>query len=209
MYRLCFILIVIFFGSNYVTAQKTIKKEFSAEGINTLSIVDDAVFKITINSSEGKDIKLSVQISGEHSEDIIIEEHFSENKLSLQTGFSPFVLLEDDKLAAHKVLAVEIMLVVPSTISVEVKSKLASVFAEGNFSALAVSIENSNCELRNFSGNAHLKTKDGNINVVAERDFSGIAISKYGTVENMLPKHGKFSVEAESINGNIRLLQTK
>ena len=84
MYRLCFILIVIFFGSNYVTAQKTIKKEFSAEGINTLSIVDDAVFKITINSSEGKDIKLSVQISGEHSEDIIIEEHFSENENDME-----------------------------------------------------------------------------------------------------------------------------
>src|SRR5690606_17153034 len=126
-----------------------------------------------------------------------------------KTGFSPFVFLEDDKLAAHKVLAVEIVLIVPNTISVEVKSKLASIFANGNFKALAVSIENSNCELRNFSGNAHLKTKDGNINVVAESGVSGIAISINGTVENMLPKRGKFTVQAESVNGNIRLLQTK
>jgi putative adhesin len=209
MRQIFFIIAIVFLELKSSVAQKTIHKEFSSDGIKALSIVDDAIFKITIHSSEEKEIKLSVHISGEHSEDVIIEENLKNNKLSLKTGFSPFVFLEDDKLAAHKVLAVEIVLIVPNTISVEVKSKLASIFANGNFKALAVSLENSNCELRNFSGNAHLKTKDGNINVVAESGVSGIAISINGTVENMLPKRGKFTVQAESVNGNIRLLQTK
>ena len=72
-----------------------------------------------------------------------------------------------------------------------------------------ISIENSNCDLRNFSGNAHLKTVKGNITVVANNDVSGKAFSKYGIVKNELTSNKKFLVEAESIHGSISLLQTK
>jgi hypothetical protein len=190
-------------------AQKTIQKVFSSEEIHTLSIKDDGIFKISITSSENSEIIFKVHISGENSENVIIEKKLADGILSLKTGFTPFFILENDKLAAHKIMAVEVTLVVPKTVSIEIKSKLASVFANGKINSLAVSIENSDCELRNFSGNAHIKTIDGNIKVVAESNVSGIANSKNGTVENRLQKQGKFMVETESINGNIRLLQTK
>ena len=86
---------------------------------------------------------------------------------------------------------------------------MASVFANGTYKNLAVSIENSNCDLQNFSGNAHLKTTNGNITVIANNTVSGKAFSKNGIVKNELSNHGKFQVEAESINGSISLLQTK
>lgn len=190
-------------------AQKVIEKEFSSEEIYKLSIVDDAIFKIEIQSSENSTIKISANISGEKSESIIIEEKIVEGILSLKTGFAPFFSLENDKLAAHKVMAIELKITVPSTISIEIKSKLASVFANGTYKNLAVSIENSNCDLQNFSGNAHLKTISGNITVIANNTVSGIAVSKNGILKNELSKNGKFLVEAESINGSISLLQTK
>ena len=190
-------------------AQKVIEKEFSSEEIYKLSIVDDAIFKIEIQSSENSTIKISAHISGENSESIIIEEKIVDGILSLKTGFAPFFSLENDKLAAHKVMAIELKITVPSTISVEIKSKLASVFANGTYKNLAVSIENSNCDLQNFSGNAHLKTISGNITVIANNTVLGIAVSKNGIVKNELFKNGKFLVEAESINGIISLLQTK
>lgn len=190
-------------------AQKVIEKEFSSEEIYKLSIVDDAIFKIEIQSSENSTIKISANISGEKSESIIIEEKIVEGILSLKTGFAPFFSLENDKLAAHKVMAIELKITVPSTISIEIKSKLASVFANGTYKNLAVSIENSNCDLQNFSGNAHLKTISGNITVIANNTVSGIAVSKNGILKNELSKNGKFLVEAESINGIISLLQTK
>ena len=190
-------------------AQKVIEKEFSSEEIYKLSIVDDAIFKIEIQSSENSTIKISAHISGENSESIIIEEKIVDGILSLKTGFAPFFSLENDKLAAHKVMAIELKITVPSTISVEIKSKLASVFANGTYKNLAVSIENSNCDLQNFSGNAHLKTISGNITVIANNTVSGIAVSRNGIVKNELFKNGKFLVEAESINGSISLLQTK
>ncbi|MAB56108.1 MAG: hypothetical protein CL524_01025, partial [Aequorivita sp.] len=148
-------------------------------------------------------------ISGEHSENVIVEENITENTLSLKTDFSPFFLPEDDKLAAHKVMAVEVDLTIPQTISLEIKSKLAAVTAEGRIYELAVSIENGACVLTNFMGNAHLKTTDGNIWVRATSTVSGQATSTHGTVENKLWGNGKFFVEAESINGDISLLQTE
>lgn len=201
--------IFLFFGITFCNAQKVIQKEFSAEGIHTLSINDDAIYKITIQSSEESTIKVSTHISGEHAESIIVEEKITNGKLAFNTGFVPFFSLENDKLAAHKVMAVEVKLIIPKEVSVEIKSKLASVYAIGPYKNLAISIENANCDLRNFSGNAHLKTANGTITVYANNTVSGKAISKYGMVENELSSGGKFLIEAETINGSISLLQTK
>ena len=63
-------------------AQKVIEKEFSSEEIYKLSIVDDAIFKIEIQSSENSTIKISAHISGENSESIIIEEKIVDGILS-------------------------------------------------------------------------------------------------------------------------------
>lgn len=205
------IFIIAFFllGSYCGFSQKVIEKEFSSEEIRILLIDDDAISKIEIHSSEESIIKFSAHISGEHSESVVIEEKTSEGKLFLKTAFAPFFTLENDKLAAHKVMAIELKITVPETDAVEIKSKLASVFADGTYENIAVSIENSNCDLRNFSGNAHLKTVKGNITVLANNDVAGKAFSKYGIVKNELSSNKKFLVEAESIHGGISLLQTK
>ncbi len=204
--------IIVFFlalGTTFCNAQKVIQKEFSSEEIQVLSIVDDAIFKISIQSSEESTINISAHISGEHSESVIIEEKISDGTLSFKTGFAPFFSLENDKLAAHKVMSIEFKITVPETIAVEIKSKLAAVNTNGTFKNLNISLENGSCILNAFSGNAQLKTIAGNITVYAENNVSGKVISKNGTVENRLYKQGKFLIEAESINGSISLLQTK
>ncbi len=209
MRQIFFIIVILFFGSYCCMAQKTIQKEFDSEGIQKLSIADDAIFKITVQSSEESTIKVSAHISGEHFESIIIEEKIVDSTLFLKTGFAPFFTLENDKLAAHKMMAIEVELTVPKKLAVEVNSNLASVIATGTFKSLSISLENGNCILNDFFGNAQLKTIAGNIAVLAQKNVSGKAISKNGTVENNLLNKGKFFVEAESINGNISLLQTE
>jgi hypothetical protein len=209
MRQIFFIIVILFFGSYCSLAQKTIQKEFDSEGVQKLSIADDGIFKITVQSSEETVIKVSAHISGEHFESIIIEEKIVDGTLSLKTGFAPFFTLENDKLAAHKVMAIEVELTVPKKLAVEVNSNLASVIATGTFKSLSISLENGNCILNDFFGNAQLKTIAGNIAVLAQKNVSGKAMSKNGTVENNLLNKGKFFVEAESINGNISLLQTE
>lgn len=209
MERTFLLIVILFFGSNCSVAQKIIEKEFSANGIHKLSLDDDSIFRIKITSSKRESIKMKVHVSGEHSEAIIIEKNRSKGRLSLKTAVMPYFTFENDKLAAHKVMAIEVELFIPKSISVEIKSKLASLETVGRITNLAVSLKNGDCTLVDYSGNAHLKTEDGNIYVKSKSKISGTAISKNGTVENTLPTRGKFLVEAESINGNIYLLQTK
>src|SRR5690606_19653240 len=106
--------------------QKIIQKEFDLRPIHTLSIVDEALFKIAVISSEEKSIRMKLHVSGEHSENIVLEEKIENGTLFLTTGFSPFVELENDKLAAHKVMALQMEIFVPSSISIAIKSTLAS-----------------------------------------------------------------------------------
>ncbi|MCZ4317677.1 DUF4097 family beta strand repeat-containing protein [Aequorivita viscosa] len=209
MHKTFFIIVFICFGIHCVVAQKVLEKEFAAEGLHALYIEDDAIFKIEIFASKRETIQIKAKISGEHSEAIIIEENFLNGTLSLKTGLMPYFAFENDKLAAHKLMAVEIMLFIPENISVKIKSELASLEATGNIKKLAVSLQNGSCTLTNFLGNAHLKTANGDISVLAKMHVSGRAISKHGTVNNTLPKDGRFLIEAESVNGNIMLLQTK
>ncbi len=209
MAKTVFIFSFLVFGTLFCNAQKVIQKEFSSEGIQTLSILDDAIYEISIQSSEESTIKISAHISGEHSESIIIEEKITNGTLSLKTGFAPFFTLENDKLAAHKVMAIDLKILFPKKMAVEIKSKLASVNITGTFENLSISLENGNCVLNDFLGNAQLKTITGNINVHAQKNVSGKAISKNGIVENKLSGQEKFLVDAESINGSISLLQTK
>ena len=209
MLKFIFILTLFTFGKHFCWAQKIIQKEFSAESISSLVILDDNIFKIEIKSSKNSEIILNVHISGEHSESVVIEEKIAQEKLTIHTGFAPFFNLENDKLSAHKIMAIEVELIIPEHISVEIKSKLATVEAEGKLINLAIFLENGNCALRNFLGNAHLETVVGNITVHAQNNVSGTAFSKFGTVENTLPKKGRFFIEAESNYGNISLLQTE
>lgn len=203
------ILFFLVFGSTFCYAQKVIQKKFPSEEISEFSITDNAIFKIEIQSSEESTITVSAHISGEHAENIIIEEKIVDGTLFLKTGFAPFFTFENDKLAAHKIMAIELKITVPKTIAVEIKSKLASVNFNGNIKNLRINLENGNCTLTNFSGNAQLKTIGGNITAQTQKNVSGNAISKNGTVENNLSSKGKFLIAAESINGSISLLQTK
>ncbi|WP_347373471.1 hypothetical protein [Aequorivita sp. Q41] len=209
MAKTFYTILFLIFGSSFCAAQKVIQKEFSSNEIHAISIKDDAIYSINVEATERKTVLLAVYISGEHSESVVIEERLSDGTLALNTGFMPFFTLENDKLAAHKVMAIEIKLTVPKTISVVLKSKLASLETKGAIKDLAVFLQDGNCTLIDYSGNAHLKTRNGNITVHAQKTVSGSAISENGTVENLLLKNGEYIIEAESINGNIWLLQTK
>lgn len=64
-------------------------------------------------------------ISGENSEAIIIEGQYNKGKLSLKTAI--MLVFNNDRLGAHKLMAIELDIYIPVTISVEIKSKFTSL----------------------------------------------------------------------------------
>ncbi|MBT0606976.1 DUF4097 family beta strand repeat-containing protein [Aequorivita echinoideorum] len=204
-----FLYIICLFSLQYTSAQKIFQKEISSEGINTVIINDDFISEIKVLSTKLKNIIIEARVSGENEENVVIQEIFEGSKLFISAAFMPFFEAEDDKLAAHKILSVSLQIHIPENFTIKINSKKASVFTVGNFEIIEMGLEEGNCVLQNFKGNAKLQTKSGDITVYAKEGVSAEAISKNGSVQNQLPKKRKFHIKAESINGSIMLLITE
>lgn len=201
-----YILVGIIFSSEGV-AQKTLQKEWNAGAVDTLSIVSDAIYSIEIKSVETNTISISTSIEGEHYESVMVNAVTTGRKLNISTGFRPYYIPENDKLAAHKILSIEMHIVVPENIAVVVYSELASVTGYGQYRYFEVALGGGRCYLYDFIGNARLYTTNGEIVVHTFPGVRGKANSLKGQVTNNLGETGKFYIEAESKVGQIKLLQ--
>lgn len=198
----------LFFTFSDASAQKIIEKSWDADLFNSIEIISDEVFSIKIVSETSKTIKLTATIEGEFSENIIIEARENQkNKgvLSLSTGYSPYFRIKNDKLAAHKVHAIEMEFRIPQNMDVYVQSALGTVEADGIYRNLRLELEEGSCLLTNFEGNAYLSTNNGNITVYSKNTRVSSANTTNGTFTNNLPAVGVYSLEAESVNGDITL----
>jgi len=201
-FAFCFLI----FTESY--SQKSLEKKWDASAISAIEINSDAVFNVKITSMESSEnIILKTQIDGETYEFVLISTSINKKKLKISTGYSPFFSFKNDKLAAHKLISIEMELIVPESMDIAVFSSLASVNAIGNFNMLRTELYNGNCLLEDFSGNAILQTRLGTISAFCEPNVAGIANSKDGKIINKLPKRAKYTVNAESIHGAIILNQ--
>jgi len=199
---LIFFLIGVFSNS---FSQKIIEREFDATFILVIEISSDIVFNITITSEEINKIKIRTNIDGENFENVLLSIKENNGQLSIAPEYSPYFEAKNDKLAAHKVIAIEMALIVPENIEIIIKSSLASLKASGKYVSVKALLGTGNCMLENFSGDALIKTKQGFIKVYADKSVYGIANSKKGTIINQLKYKGKYSIEAESFEGDISL----
>ncbi len=202
---LCF----IFLNILNATSQKLIHREWARADIGKVRIEDDGLYRITIKSGNFKAIEAFLHVSGEYESSIVLEARLNKGELLITSDYSPFIERPNDKLAAHKVMALEMEINIPAELEVEVQSALASVFVSGSFPRLFISLENGNLTATSFRGNALAQTIWGNINMKCLPQVAGSGTTQFGHIKNELPKNGIFSVLAESIHGNISLLQTK
>lgn len=209
MLKYIIIIIGVVLFSTEASAQKVLEKQFNASAFETLVIESDDVFTIDISAAKTDKIKVRTHIEGEHYESVVLNTFEAHNTLTLSTGYSPFFEKENDKLAAHKLIAIDMEIIVPENLNIEIRSKIASVKGNGTFKNMFVALENGTCLLNNFEGNATLYTKRGPITVYAVPKMAGEAISKKGVVINELSKNGSYKIKAESITGTIKLLQNK
>lgn len=186
-------------------AQKELYKQWDARAIDTIVVNSDALSTINVVSSPHSVITMAARVQGELAEEIMIKEETQFRTLTIGTGLAPYFIPENDKLAAHKVLSVDMTIEVPKGRSVMVRSKFGSVNAMGTYDFFDVALDNGHCRLNGFLGEARLYTINGNIEVRAMSGVSGQADSRYGTAIDSLPRHHRRLVDARSIYGNILL----
>jgi len=193
-----------------VRGQKDLSRTYIAKGIETINIDGNGVHALTVVASSVEEISVRVHLEGETSDEIVITEQLEDNKLTLGFSSWPLAKTYNDKLSAHKIVSVVVTISIPETLFVTINSNTAAVVAEGTFELLYIDVEDKNCVLQNFNGNANLTTNRGAI-VVSTRNISTKAVAKttYGTLQNLLGKNGIFTIYAKSTHGDITLQQTQ
>jgi hypothetical protein len=201
--------LLLVFGISEAISQNLVEKQLDAARFERLIITSDLINTLTITSEATNQIRIVSKVVGENYENVIVTTSEENKTLKIGASYSPFFIAENDKLAAHKVMSVDIELIIPNFLYVEVNTSIASIIVTGNYSNFHAYLENEDCQLDNFLGNASIKTKQGNIRVHAKANVSGRAFSTNGSIVNYLPGRAKYTIIAESRDGDISLLQTK
>ena len=196
--------IVILLFSLAVSAQKDTSQQLEANGIKSLHIDTDEVFKINIKTIEGDYILISTHAEGEYFNDIALNTEVLGETINLTTQFREILQSGYDKLSAHKVFSLEITLEIPKDLKVFIKSNIAAVEVEGEYDFLQIQLNSGYCNLVNFEGNALINTYNGAINVKTS-GATVIASSRNGKVFLPIDFNGNHTIKATSINGDIRV----
>ncbi len=164
-------------------AQKTIDKDIDARGISSIHIESDEIFRISVTTAKIDKIHIKSGIAGETFESMLVKTEIKEGTVLITTGRSPYYRDVDDKLAAHKVMSVELTIEIPQQEELWINSSLASVLVNGSCSYINFNLSSGDCRLVSFRGSGTINTKEGNI-----------------TVENPV-----CSIDAESRNGRVAI----
>ncbi|WP_141876529.1 hypothetical protein [Gramella sp. Hel_I_59] len=189
-------------------AQRDTREIFNASGIESIDILTNEVFKITITASNTDRIRLITHSEGEYFNQILLRTKVDNGNLSIKTSYPQELTGGFDKLSAHKVFSLELELEIPKDLEISVDSNIASLITSGSFSQLTANLKDGYCDLRDFTGRATINTYDGNIRV---ETFAGLvdAVSRNGKVEIPEYLRGRNPIKLKSIDGNILVLKTK
>lgn len=191
-----------------VCAQKSTEKIWNADVINTIVIDGENVFNITVSNSLSNTILLKVKIEGEHANQLVMVDSIVNKQLYISSSFQPLFVKDNDKLSAHKVMSVEYQLLVPKNIKLEIKSNIGSVDLVGTYPSVFIELNQGNCNLKQFLGNASINTVNGDINI--EADHAKVeAFTKTGQITLTQFKFLKFNLNCHTINGDIKITKTE
>ena len=119
--------LLVAFGTAEAISQKVVEKQLDASEIKRLIITSNMINTLSITSEETDQITIVNKVVGEGYENVIVTTSAENNTLKIGTSYSPYFIPENDKLAAHKVISVDMMLTIPDFLYVEVETSIASI----------------------------------------------------------------------------------
>lgn len=202
------LLFCLLFSGLWAHGQKETAQTIDAQDLKVIVISADEIFRITLSTAPVESIEIRTRSDGEYYNRISLDAEIQGETLVLNSRFREILESGYDKLSAHKVFAMEIILVIPDGLSVDISSNLASVYASGSFENLLIQLRSGSCYLSRLSSDAVVNTFNGNIELEAINSLV-TASSRHGEVQFTGQNSGERKVELSSINGNIRVVNTK
>lgn len=190
------------------TAQNHTDHIIEAGDIRKIVLSSDEIYNIRIRRGQNKEIKITTDTEGEYYNQIKLDVETKAETLFLNSRYPEILQSGYDKLSAHKVFSMEVALIIPEGMVVEINSNVASVFLKGAYERVLIQLKTGSCYLEDFAGNAVINTYDGNI-LGSAQSINPEATSRHGTVEVPQSAAGIHKMVLTSINGDIKLTETK
>jgi hypothetical protein len=148
-----------------IAAQNRSFQRFDSEGINTVRIDGDQIFKIHIETHKLSCIDMASVIDGAYIDQYQIVGRPVRDALNIQMLSNPLDAVPDDKRNAHKVVAAELNIKLPEGFNLQLSSDIASVKVKGSYRTVAIELFQGFCEIFGLAKEVMVNTVDGNIYV--------------------------------------------
>lgn len=187
-------------------AQKRLSQTYDAAGIKELYINSNEIFEIKITAASTDQITVNTIIEGETFASTLVTSKIENEILKITTGKTPDYIPFNDKLSAHKVMAIELEIVVPIGLDIWVYSTLASLDTYGELGQVRIDLGRGHFkgEKFGFSNSAQINTISGSVSIhIAAARVT--AKSRNGRVTIAPEIHQGLPLTIETIDGDISL----
>ncbi len=187
-------------------AQNVLEKTLKADGIETIVINGNQIFRIAVATEKTEVITMTSTLDGEYQNEFQITAEQNDKKLTLSLEHLSLNTIADDKRNAHKVIAATLYLLIPEQLNLSIKSDVGSVDLKGDFKVISVELLSGHFEIKGKAQTAMVHTIDGDI-TVETTNASVAANSNHGQVKLDEFEESNSLWKLKSINGNISVVQ--
>ncbi|KGO06872.1 hypothetical protein NV36_08450 [Dokdonia donghaensis DSW-1] len=190
-------------------AQKRLSQTYDATAIKELYIHSNEIFKIKITTGEVREITVATIIDGETFASTMLNTSTNDGVLKITTGKTPDYIPFNDKLAAHKVMAIELEIIIPIGLDVSIYSTLASVDTYGKLGQVRIDLGRGH-----FKGEEFRFRESGKINTIS----GSIYVSSNLVNVTVQSRNGKINIpptqadgpllEIKSIHGDVTVVKS-
>ena len=201
--------ILFILASISLCAQKRLTQTYEATAINELYINSNEIFKINITTAQTSNITIATIIDGETFASTLLNTTIEEGVLKITTGKTPDYIPFNDKLAAHKVLSIELDIIIPTGLDTSIFSTLASVDTTGNLGQVRIDLGRGHYrgEEFRFRESGKINTISGSI-YIASDIVNVTALSRNGKVH--IPPSDQYGpkLEIKTIHGDVTVVKS-
>jgi len=202
------IFLILILSANFLSAQKIVKKAIINPDITAVRIDARNCFQIKMQTSKVNEMYVEAIIDGEYKNDLILNLKEQGSSIFVSAGFSPNFKNPNDKLSAHKVISIELLISLPAGQNVQVDGTSCNIIASGDYEHLKVTLNDGNCILNEVSEIITVMTQSGNIDVHCSNAKINAA-SKFGEIgENDIPD-GNNNFTLNTTTGNINFVRNQ
>ena len=192
----------------FLSAQTVVQKSINSEEEYFIQILAEQCFSVELNTTNSSEIIVEARMEGEYQDDLWVPIRQDGSTLTISTSFNPLFEHPNDKLSAHKVVAIALKISIPKGQRVQLLGTIADVKIQGFYRELDVQLSTGKCTLDIRGEKASVKTQKGDI-VLKNNMGSGEVESRFGQVFGKLDNSYACRYSLHTVEGNIRLQSLK